>query len=117
MRAGSRKGNLHLSSIMVEVAWATARTKTRPGARLRRLIRRLGEDGKNKAAVAVAHTLLRIVWAVLKHDTDYREDAADYYDRPVNPTRQTSRHISALRRLGYDVTLVPINPPPKQPAA
>jgi transposase len=117
MRAGSRKGTVHLSSIMVEEAWATARTKTRPGARLRRLIRRFGEDGKKKAAVAVAHTLLRIVWAVLKHDTDYREDGADYYDRPVDPARQTSRHISALRRLGYDITLVPINPPPEQPAA
>lgn len=117
MRAGRRKGNVHLSSIMVEVAWATARTKTRPGTRLRRLIRRFGEDGKKKAAVAVAHTLLRIIWAVLKHDTDYREDGADYYDRPADPARQTSRHISALHRLGYDVTLVPINPPPEQPAA
>lgn len=117
MRAGSRKGNVHLSSIMVEVAWATARTKTRPGARLRRLIRRFGEDGKKKAAVAVAHTLLRIVWAVLEHDTDYREDGADYYDQPADPVRQTNRHLNALRRLGYEVTLTPINSPPQQPAA
>ncbi|MGI8310931.1 IS110 family transposase [Saccharopolyspora hattusasensis] len=117
MRAGSRKGNVHLSSVLVEAAWSTARTKTRPGARLRRLIRRFGEDGKKKAAVAVAHTLLRIIWAVLKHDTDYREDGADYYDRPVDPARQTNSHLTALRRLGYDVTLTPIKPPPQQPAA
>lgn len=117
MRAGTRKGNTHLSSVMVEAAWTTARTKTRPGARLRRLIRRFGEDGKKKAAVAVAHTLLRIAWAVLKHDTDYREDGTDYYDRPANPARQAGRHTNALRRLGYEVILTPINPPPQQPAA
>lgn len=117
MRAGTRKGNTHLSAVMVEAAWTTARTKTRPGARLRRLIRRFGEDGKKKAAVAVAHTLLRIAWAVLKHDTDYREDGADYYDRTTDPARQASRHTNALRRLGYEVILTPINPPPQQPAA
>jgi transposase len=61
MQAGTRKDNVHLTSIMIEAAWATARTKTRPGAQLRRLIRRFGEDGKNKAAVTVAHTLLRII--------------------------------------------------------
>jgi hypothetical protein len=54
---------------------------------------------------------------VLKHDTDYHEDGVDYYDRPADPARQTSRHISAPRRLGYDVTLTPIDPPPEQPTA
>ena len=55
---------------------------TRPGARFRRLARRFGRLSINKAAVAVAHTLLCIAWAVMKHDTDYTEAGADYYDQP-----------------------------------
>ena len=56
-------------------AWATARTATRPGARpgarFRRLARRFGKGHEKKAAVAVAHTLLSIAWAVMRHDSDY----------------------------------------------
>jgi hypothetical protein len=50
---------------MVESAWATARTRTRPGVRFRRLARRFGRGNEKKAAVAVAHTLICIAWAVL----------------------------------------------------
>jgi transposase len=126
MRAGTRKGNQHLSAVMVEAAWSTARTKTRPGARLRRLVRRFGEDGKKKAAVAVAHTLLCIAWAVMSNDCDYREDGADFYDRRVDPRQRAARHTAALRRLGFDVVLTPVDtddpiptapPPREEPAA
>lgn len=48
----------HLRTAMVESAWATARTATRPGARFRRLARRFGRGHEKKAAVAVAHTLI-----------------------------------------------------------
>ncbi len=50
---------------MTESAWTTARTATRPGARFRRLARRFGRGNEKKAAVAVAHTLLCIAWAVM----------------------------------------------------
>ena len=56
--AAARKGNRHLRVAMAEAAWAAARTRTRPGARFRRLARRFGKGNEKKAAVAVAHTLI-----------------------------------------------------------
>jgi transposase len=67
-KAPTRKGDQHLRAAMVEAAWATARTATRPGARFRRLARRFGKGNEKKAAVAVAHTLLSIAWAVMRYD-------------------------------------------------
>src|SRR5712692_2913721 len=78
--AAARKGDQHLRTAMVESAWVTARTRSRPGARLRRLARRFGRGNEKKAAVAVAHTLICIAWADMKHDSGYTEAGADYYD-------------------------------------
>ena len=88
-RAASRKGNEHLRVAMVEAAWAVSRTATRPGARFRRLANRFGRPIK-KAAVAVAHTLLSIAWAVMTLDADYTDAGADYYDRRDQRNRDTS---------------------------
>ncbi|MET8911660.1 transposase [Micromonospora sp. NPDC004551] len=51
----TRHGNPHLATVLVEAAWATSRTRTRLGARYRRLHRRFGKTGSKKAAVAIAH--------------------------------------------------------------
>ena len=116
-KAAARKGNPHLRSAMVEAAWAVSRTATRPGARFRRLARRFGRLSINKAAVAVAHTLLCIAWAVMKHDADYAEAGADYYDQrdQRNLEYPARHHQQALARLGYQVALLPpadASPPP-----
>jgi transposase len=113
-KAGTRKGNTHLKAALTEAAWATARTRTRPGARLRRLIHRFGRGNEKRAAIAVAQTLLRIVWAVLAHDQDYREDGADFYDQRARRNREhlAARHQQALQRLGYQVTLQPLDGDP-----
>jgi hypothetical protein len=66
---------------MVEGAWAVSRTASRPGARFRRLARRFGRLNIKNAAVAVAHTLLCVAWAVMKDDSDYAEAGSDYYDQ------------------------------------
>jgi transposase len=85
-KAAARNGNQHLRVAMVEAAWAVSRTATRPGVRFRRLACRFGRLNLNKAAVAVAHTLLSIAWAVMTHDADYTDAGADYYDRrPAQP--------------------------------
>jgi transposase len=110
-KTGTRKGNTHLKAALTEAAWTTARTRTRPGARLRRLIHRFGRGNEKRAAIAVAHTLLRIVWVVLARDQDYREDGADFYDQRARRNREhlAARHQQALRRLGYDVALQPLD--------
>jgi transposase len=119
-KAAARKGNPHLRAAMVEGAWAVSRTASRPGARFRRLTYRFGRLNIKKAAVAVAHTLLCIAWAVMKHDSDYAEAGADYYDQrdQRNHEHLVRHHQQALARLGYQITLIPPgdgSPPPSSP--
>jgi transposase len=116
-KAATRQGSRHLRAAMVESAWSASRTATRPGARFRRLARRFGKGNEKKAAVATAHTLLCIAWAVMKHDSDYTEAGADYYDHRDrrNHEHLARHHQQALARLGYQVTLIPPGdgrPPP-----
>jgi len=120
-RAAARPGNRHLRTALVESAWSTARTRSRPGARFRRLARRFGRGNEKKAAVAVAHTLACIAWSVMKNDQDYAEAGEDYYERVDQRNRDhiVRHHQQALARLGYEVTLVPPGdgkPPPAQAA-
>ena len=123
--AAARKGNRHLRVAMAEAAWATARTRTRPGARFRRLARRFGKGNEKKAALAVAHTLICIAWAVLSRGEDYAEAGEDYYEQRNRRDREhlIRHHQQALARLGCQVTLIPPgdgSPPPsatsQQPA-
>jgi transposase len=120
-KAAARQGNRHVRTAMVESAWTVGRTATRPGARFRRLARRFGRGNEKKAAVAVAHTLICIAWAVMTHDNDYTDAGADYYDRrdQRNHEHLVRHHEQALARLGYRVTLIPPgdgSPPPAQAA-
>jgi hypothetical protein len=63
----------------------------------------------------VAHTLLCIAWAVMKHDSDYAE--ADYYDHRDrrNHGHLVRHHQQALARLGYQVSLSPVQHAPWAP--
>jgi transposase len=120
-KAAARQGNRHPRTAMAEPAWTVGRTATRPGARFRRLAHRFGRGNEKKAAVAVAHTLICIAWAVLAYDNDYADAGADYYDRRDARNREhlVRHHQQALTRLGYQVTLIPPgngSPPPAQAA-
>jgi transposase len=113
---------------MTESAWSVSRTATRSGARFRRPARRFGRGNEKIAALAVAHTLICIAWAVMKHDADYTDAGADYYDRRDARDREhlVRHHQQALARLGCQVALTgpgdgrpppaPKHPPP-QPLA
>jgi transposase len=108
-RSGAtRNGNPHLATVLVEAAWATSHTRTRLGARYRRLHRRFGKAGGKKAAVAIAHTLLVIVWHLLAHDTTYTDLGDDYYTQRDDPERRKNRLLRELRELGYDAELTPL---------
>ena len=119
-KAPARHGDRHLRTAMVEAAWATRRTATRPGARFRRLARRFGKGNEKKAAVAVAHTLLGIAWAVMRYDAGYTDAGTDYYERRDQRNREhlIRYHQNALARLGIPVTATPPGsaPPPAPPA-
>lgn len=115
--AAARHGNQHLRTAMTGSAWAAARTRSRPGARFRRLARRFGRGNEKKAAFAVAHTLICIAWAVMKYDGDYTEAGEDYYQqRDQRNHEHLARHYQqALTRLGYQVTLLPAGGPTPPP--
>jgi transposase len=119
--AAARKGDQHLRTAMVESAWATARTRSRPGVRFRRLARRFGRGNEKKAAVAGARTLICIAWVVMKYDGDYADAGENYYEQrdQRNHEHLVRHHQQALARLGYQVTLIPPGdpgPPPGTPA-
>ena len=99
------KGNRWLKRILVQAAWAASRAKgTYPAAQYRRLAKR---RGRKKALVALGHTLLVIIYHMLKRGADYQELGEDFLDR-LEPKRLTGHLVKRLERLGYNVTLEPI---------
>jgi transposase len=70
-------------------------------AQYRRLVKRRGDK---KAIVAVAHSILMIVYHVLRDGQSYRELGGDYFDR-LSIDRLTRYHTERLAALGYAVTL------------
>ena len=107
--AGTRHGNQHLATALIESAWACSRTSTRPGAQYHRLVRRFGGQrsarAKKKAAVAVAHTLILIIYTILERREPYAELGEDFYTRRQNPEHYKDNLIARLARLGYTVTV------------
>ena len=96
------KGSPYLRAAITQAAWAAAHTKnTYLAAQYHRLIKRMG---KNKALVAVAHSLLVIVYHVLAQRADYRELGGDYFDRQHRQTQQ-QRLVRKLEAMGLKVTV------------
>jgi transposase len=105
-RAGKiGKGNPYLKGVLGEAAAAAAKTDTFLGERYRRLAKR---RGKLKALVAVARSILIIIWHLLADPTARFHDlGADYYSSRIDKNRKTRSHVRQLQALGYAVTLTP----------
>jgi len=100
----TRRGNRALRAALVEAAQAAGRTKrTYLGAQFRRLAAR---RGKKKAAVAVGHTILTIVYHLLTEGTSYQDLGAQYFDER-DRQRVERRLVHRLEALGYTVALEP----------
>jgi transposase len=98
------KGSRWLKVALVQAAWAASRSKkTYLAVRFRRLARR----GKKRALVAVAHTLLGIIYKVLKEGLRFRELGEDYYDRRRGE-HLARRLVQRLEQMGHKVTLEPV---------
>jgi transposase len=103
----TRKGNDQIRTILVEASWSAGRTSTYLGARFRRLHRRFGNNGGGKAAIAIAHTLIVIIWHVLHDEVAYRDLGADYFTRHHNTEAKKRRLVRELETLGCQVTIQP----------
>jgi transposase len=97
------KGNPYLKGVLGEAAAAAAKTDTFLGERYRRLVKR---RGKLKALVAVARSILVIIWNLLNDPTARFHDlGADYHTSRTNTERKIRNHIAQLTALGYRVSL------------
>lgn len=98
----TREGDPWLREALVEAAWAAARTRnTYLSAQYHRLAAR---RGKKRALVALAHTILVIIYHILSKGTTYRELGADYFDK-LDKQGLKRRLVHRLEGLGYKVTL------------
>jgi transposase len=98
------KGSPWLRGVLGEVAWAAARAKgTYLHAQFHRLARR---RGKQKAALAVAHSILVIIYHLLRDRQPYADLGPDYFDR-LDTARLQQHHVRRLEQLGYTVSLQP----------
>jgi transposase len=99
------KGDPYLKGVLGEIAAAAAKTQTFLGERYRRLVKRMG---KLKALVAVARSILVIIWHLLGDPASrYRDLGADYFARRIDTGRKTRDHIRQLEALGFKVTIEP----------
>jgi transposase len=106
--------------VLVQAAWAAVKAPGRLQARYHRLVRRMGGQqspaAKKKAIVAIAHTLLKIAYSVLRTGTPCQEPGADFYTRRQDPAHRQAWLEHQLRTLhpGCTVT-VTIAPPAEGP--
>ncbi len=99
------KGNPYLKGVLGEAATAAAKTDTFLGDRYRRLVKR---RGKLKALVAVALSILVIVWHLLADPTARFHDlGSHFYATAVNKDRTTRNLVHQLEVLGHKVILTP----------
>ena len=106
----------YIKPMLIQAAWAAIRVRGRLQARYNRLVRRFGGDknpgAKKKAITAIAHTLLKIAYQVLKSGMPYQELGADFYTRRESPEQKQAWLERQLQKLhpGCTVT-VTISPP------
>ena len=103
----------YIKPMLVQAAWAAIRVRGRLQARYHRLVRRFGGDknpvAKKKAITAIAHTLLKIAYQVLKSGQPYQDLGADFYTRRESPEQRQAWLLRQLQKLnpGATITIIP----------
>jgi transposase len=105
----TRKGNRYLRRILCQSAWAASHKKDSHLSALFRRVR--SRRGEQKAIMALAHQLLTIVFHLVRDGGVYQELGAAHYDRQNKP-KVTRKLVERLQRLGYYVTLQPVDDTP-----
>ena len=83
--------------------WSITHTDTYLVAQYYRLARR---KGKRRAVMAVAHSVLVIVYHVVREKKSHQELGAAYFDR-LDTQRTQRYYVQRLEQLGYAVELSP----------
>ena len=102
-RAETGDAGTYIKPMLVQAAWNAIRVRGRLQARYNRLVRRFGGDknpgAKKKAIIAIAHTLLKIAYQVLKSGTPYQDLGADFYTRRESPEHKQAWLERQLHKL------------------
>ena len=106
----------YIKPMLIQAAWAAIKGRGRLQARYNRLVRRFGGDknpgAKKKAITAIAHTLLKIAYRVLKSGTPYQEPGADFYTQRESPAQRQAFLERQLQKLHPGCTItITISPP------
>ena len=97
-----RPGNPWLRRTLCEAAWAASRTKN---SYFRALYQRLVRiRGKNRALIAVAHSLLVTVYSFTKAGEPYRDLGLNYFDK-LNKENLQKSLVKRLEKLGNRVSI------------
>jgi len=101
-RVRTLPGNAMLKATLCECAWAAAMSRdTRLSACYWRLVKRMG---KKKALIALAHTMLRIIYGMLRDNKPYEEFGPDFGAKKRLNHEDTM--VKQLKALGYMVSKV-----------
>lgn len=99
----TRRGSPWLKPILIQIAWSAVRTK---GSRLRSFFHHLkAQRGPNKAIVATAAKILRIIYALLRDGLVYDERRAeeDLAQQEKRQARQLNKLTRQAHKLGYQL--------------
>jgi transposase len=100
--AKARRGNVHLTTALVEAAAGASR---KHGSYLRdKFFRLKARRGHNRAAMAIAHKILIAAYHLLSTGVDYKDLGAAYLDH-LDKTKVAGQLVRRLNRLGYQVSL------------
>ncbi len=103
----SAKGNPMLRRLLTQCAWAAVKVKGSIFEQKFRIL--LPRLGAKSAIWAIAHRLLRVIWKVL-------HDKVSYIERGLLDAQATERrrqrYVRQLRKLGFAVTLTPLEAHP-----
>ena len=95
----TNKGNKTLKSMLAQCAKAASKVKNSYFfAQYQRIAAR---RGKNRATIAVAHSILTVIWHILKHNVPYRDLGADYYDG-FHREHKIKAYLKRLQALGWE---------------
>jgi transposase len=117
-RKHSRTGDAgtYIKPMLIQAAWNAVRTRGRLQARYGKLVRRFGGEknpaAKKKAITAIAHTLLKIAYQVLRSGEPCTDPGADFCTRRESPAQRQARLERQLQKLhpGSLITIT-ISPP------
>ena len=92
----TRKGNSWVRRLLCEFAQAASRSRCALKDKFAALSIR---KGHKKSIVALAHKMLRIVFAILKTNTPYRDRSVDY--EALSVQKNAPRWIRMLKKHGF----------------